>query len=119
MKGINPIWLTVVGLFLALQTNIATGNISLHFVLPEAWVPWAVGWAKAIAAYGVTIGALLPQFSSTKAGLFISDQPIATPGARMLAFIFAIGLGLLLLIPVAHAADVGKTTVAAPALPVK
>ena len=66
MRGINPIWLTVAGLFLALQTNIATGNISLVNVLPETWVPWAVGWAKAIAAYGVTVGALLPQFSSAK-----------------------------------------------------
>ncbi|UFW91067.1 hypothetical protein BjapCC829_22015 [Bradyrhizobium barranii] len=105
MKGINPIWLTVAGLFLALQTNIATGNISLVNVLPEAWVPWAVGWAKAIAAYGVTVGALLPQFSSAKTGFFVTNEPMISPATK-LAALLALGAGLFLLLPSAHAADV-------------
>jgi hypothetical protein len=108
MKGINPAWLTVVGLFLALQTNIATGNISLHNVLPEAWVPWAVGWAKAIAAYGVTVGALLPQFSSAKTGFFVTDEPFVPPAAKKMVALLALGAGLFLLMSSAHASDLPK-----------
>ena len=114
MKGINPNFMMFVGLFVALQTNIATGNISLHYVVPLSWEPWCVGWAKAIAAYGVVVAAMLPQFSSAKTGYFVNNQsPGITPAGKLVAMLTVI-LFSFLFIGQARAGDV-----AVPATPVK
>lgn len=102
MKGLNPIWLTAAGLFLALQTNIATGNISLHNVLPELWVPWAIGWAKMIASYGVVASALLPQFSSAKTGFFVSNEQAISPAIKA-AILVAVLFGVSAFVLPVHA----------------
>jgi len=117
MKGINPIWLTVLAALIAFETNIATGNINLHNVLPEAWIPWAIGWSGMLASLGTILNAILPQFSSAKSGAFINDQPVISPVTKLVAMFAVILTGLLMFASQAHAADVVSAPTVAKASP--
>ena len=48
MKGIDPIWLTVITTVVAIDNWIGSGKVDLHHVFPDGWIPsagldsWAV-----------------------------------------------------------------------------
>jgi hypothetical protein len=45
VKGLDPIWLTVIATLVAIDQWIGGGKISLDHVFPANWIPWIVGWA--------------------------------------------------------------------------
>jgi hypothetical protein len=44
VKGLDPIWLTVIATVVAIDQWIGSGKVSLDHVFPANWIPWL--WAR-------------------------------------------------------------------------
>jgi hypothetical protein len=95
MKGIDPIWITVVATVVAIDHWIGSGKVDLHHVFPDAWIPWIVSWAGFLDGILGFVVAALTTIISSKPGILISTPPAA---AKPLAII-AIVLGGLFALP--------------------
>jgi hypothetical protein len=95
MKGIDPIWITVIATVVAIDHWIGSGKVDLHHVFPDAWIPWIVGWAGFLGGFLDFVVAALTTIISSKPGILISTPPAA---AKPLAII-AIVLGGLFALP--------------------
>jgi hypothetical protein len=95
MKGIDPIWITVIATVVAIDHWIGSGKVDLHHVFPDAWIPWIVGWAGFLGGFLDFVVGALTTIISSKPGILISTPPAA---AKPLAII-AIVLGGLFALP--------------------
>ena len=91
MKGISPIWLTVVATVVAIDQAIGGGTISLDHVFPETWAPWIKGWAGFLGGILGFVVAALTTIVSSEPGVLIKPQ--ASSAAKLA--VLAIGVSLL------------------------
>jgi hypothetical protein len=79
MKGIDPIWITVIATVVAIDNWIGGGKVDLHHVFPDAWIPWIVGWAGFLGGLLGFVVAALTTIVSNKPVILISTPAAAKP----------------------------------------
>jgi len=75
MKGIDPIWLTVITTVVAIDNWIGSGKVDLHHVFPDGWIPWIVGWTGFLGGILGFVVAGLTTIISNKPGILIGTPP--------------------------------------------
>ena len=93
MKGLDPIWLTVIATIVAIDQWIGSGKISLDHVFPGDWIPWIVGWAGFLGGILGFVLAALTTIISNKPGILINAPATAVRAAAMIAIVLATLLG--------------------------
>jgi hypothetical protein len=87
VKGIDPIWLTVIATLVAIDQWIGGGKVSLDHVFPGDWIPWIVGWAGFLGGIFGFILAALTTIISTKPGILISAPATVVKAVAMIAIV--------------------------------
>ncbi|QPF81692.1 hypothetical protein IC762_17875 [Bradyrhizobium genosp. L] len=116
LKGFN--WVAVLGIVVAVETQLGNGSMSLANMVPEAWIPYVKAWAANLGSVGALI------MSAGAFGPRPAGQFTVTPAVKP-AVMLAIATGLLLSCgingaraqtrqPVRAAAPAGDATPAAP-----
>ena len=95
MKGIDPIWLTVITTVVAIDNWIGSGKVDLHHVFPDGWIPWIVGWTGFLGGILGFVVAGLTTIISNKPGILISAPPAAVKPIVIIALV----LGSLFALP--------------------
>jgi hypothetical protein len=103
MKGLDPIWLTVIATIVAIDNWIGGGKVDLHHVFPELWIPWIVGWAGFLGGILGFVVAALTAIVSSKPGVLIST-PVAV--AKQIVLLAIILGSLFAFSGRAHAQDI-------------
>lgn len=101
LKGFN--WVVVLGIVVAIETQIGNGSMSLTNMVPDSWIPFVKAWAANLGS----IGALI--MSAGSFGPRPQGQVTITPSMKSAIMVaFALG-GLLMFGGDAHAAGKLKT----------
>ena len=87
MKGLDPIWLTVIATLVAIDQWIGGGKVSLDHVFPADWIPWIVGWCGFLGGIFGFILAALTTIISTKPGILISAPATVVKAVAMIAIV--------------------------------
>jgi hypothetical protein len=87
VKGLDPIWLTIIATVVAIDQWIGSGKISLDHVFPADWIPWIVGWAGFLGGIFGFILAALTTIISTKPGILISAPATVVKAVAMIAIV--------------------------------
>src|SRR5262249_52152088 len=95
VKGIDPIWLTVITTVVAIDNWIGGGKVDLHHVFPDAWIPWIVGWTGFLGGILGFVVAGLTTIISNKPGILIGTPPAAAKPIVIIALV----LGSLFALP--------------------
>jgi opacity protein-like surface antigen len=107
IEGLN--WICILGVLVAVETQIGNGTMSLSNMVPEAWIPFVKAWSANLGSIGALImsaGVFGKQVSS-------NPSPINTSSVvRALLVAFALSMFLA---PIAFAADL-TLPVRAPAI---
>lgn len=84
LKGFN--WVVVLGILVAIETQIGNGTMSLANMVPETWIPYVKAWAANLGSVGALI------MSAGAFGPRPQGQFTVTPAAKS-AIILAVLLG--------------------------
>jgi len=82
MKGIDPIWLTVISTLVAIDNWIGGGNVSLAHVFPSGWIPWIIGWCGFLGGLLGFVVAALTTLISAKPGVLIKLPQLPQAAAK-------------------------------------
>ena len=107
LKGVN--WVVILGIVVAVETQIGNGTMSLANMFPIDWIPYVKAWAANLGSIGAII---------MSCGAFGRTVPTPTvPPAMKAAIITFLILGSFMLPQIAQAKPVTKTAALAnPAL---
>jgi hypothetical protein len=87
VKGLDPIWLTVIATLVAIDQWIGSGKVSLDHVFPADWIPWIVGWAGFLGGILGFVLAALTTIISNKPGILINAPATAVKAVAMIAVV--------------------------------
>jgi hypothetical protein len=87
VKGIDPIWLTVIATVVAIDQWIGSGKVSLDHVFPGDWIPWIVGWAGFLGGILGFVLAALTTIISNKPGILINAPASVVKAVAMIAIV--------------------------------
>jgi hypothetical protein len=93
VKGIDPIWLTVIATVVAIDQWIGSGKVNLDHVFPGGWIPWIVGWAGFLGGILGFVLAALTTIISSKPGILINAPATAVKAIAMIAIVLTALLG--------------------------
>jgi hypothetical protein len=87
VKGLDPIWLTVIATVVAIDQWIGSGKVSLDHVFPGDWIPWIVGWAGFLGGILGFVLAALTTIISSKPGILINAPANVVKAVAMIAIV--------------------------------
>jgi hypothetical protein len=87
VKGLDPIWLTVIATVVAIDQWIGSGKVSLDHVFPGTWIPWIVGWAGFLGGILGFVLAALTTIISNKPGILINAPAAVIKAVALIAVV--------------------------------
>lgn len=85
----DPKWVFYLGLLVTIETAIGQGAVKLTNVVPEAWIPYVVGWCNLLGFVG----------TATMTGMSAYSSKIAGPLVKSIVAVLMVGASLLALAP--------------------
>ncbi len=98
MKGIDPIWLIILGVIVTVDQGIGQGAVSLTNMFPAGWAPHIQAWCGFIGIVGTAVMSAMSLYSSNKAGPLVS-APAVPPVVKVAIGFLIVGVALAFAAP--------------------